>query len=52
MVVVADHSKFRRRGFARVCGFDRIDMLITDEAPPEDAAARLAESGVKVLVAE
>lgn len=52
VVVVADHSKFRRRGFARVCGFDRIDMLITDEPPPDDAAARLAESGVKVLVAE
>jgi DeoR family glycerol-3-phosphate regulon repressor len=52
VIVVADHAKFSRRGFARVCGFEQIDMLITDAPPPPDAAARLADSGVTVLVAD
>jgi DeoR family glycerol-3-phosphate regulon repressor len=52
VIVVADQSKFQSRGFARVCGFDQIDMLITDAPPPADAAARLAEAGVTVLVAD
>lgn len=52
VIVVADQSKFQSRGFARVCGFEDIDMLITDAPPPADAAARLAEAGVTVLVAE
>jgi DeoR family glycerol-3-phosphate regulon repressor len=50
VIVVADHSKFHRRGFARVCGFDRIDMLITDAPPPPDMAAKLAEGRVRVTV--
>lgn len=52
VVVVADSSKFRRRAFARVCGLERIDMVITDAPPGAEAAARLAECGVEVLVAE
>jgi DeoR family glycerol-3-phosphate regulon repressor len=52
VIVVADRTKFQRRGFARVCGFESIDMVITDAAPPADTAARLAEAGVTVLVVE
>jgi DeoR family glycerol-3-phosphate regulon repressor len=52
VIVVADSTKFQRRGFARVCGFEEIDMLITDVTPPADAAARLAEAGVTVVVAD
>jgi DeoR family glycerol-3-phosphate regulon repressor len=52
VIVVADQTKFQRRGFARVCDFAQIDMLITDAAPPADTAARLAESGVTVIVAD
>jgi DeoR family glycerol-3-phosphate regulon repressor len=52
VLVVADHTKFGRHGFARVCGLERIDVLITDRPPPADMAERLAEAGVEVLVAE
>lgn len=51
VIVAADRSKFGRRAFARVCGVDRIDTLVTDAAPPADLAARLAEAGARVLVA-
>lgn len=51
VIVVADQSKFGRRGFRRACGFDEIDLLITDAPPPVEIAARFAEHGVVVLIA-
>ena len=34
-MVVSDSSKFGRLGLVEVCGFERIDRLITDHAPTE-----------------
>ncbi|MFF3286995.1 DeoR/GlpR family DNA-binding transcription regulator [Streptomyces sp. NPDC003023] len=48
VVVVTDSSKMGRRAFARICGLDRIDVLVTDSALPSDMAAQLAEAGIKV----
>lgn len=50
-VVVTDSSKFGRRGFLRVAGFDRIDELVTEAPPPADMAAALAAAGVRVVLA-
>lgn len=52
VIVVADHSKFGKRALVRACELDRIDMLITDAAPPDDLAERLDKAGVVVEVAE
>lgn len=52
VIVVADHTKFGRRGFARVCGIERVDLLVTDLPPPAEVGRKLAEAGVRVLVAE
>ncbi|MDV5149500.1 DeoR/GlpR family DNA-binding transcription regulator [Streptomyces sp. SBC-4] len=49
VVVVTDSSKMGKRAFARICGLDRIDVLVTDSALPADMAARLREAGIKVL---
>ena len=51
VIVVADHTKFDRRGLVRACDLDAIDMLVTDTAPPPPLAARLDEAGVVVEVA-
>lgn len=51
VIVVADHTKFHRRAFIKVCGFDRIDVLVTDQPPPDEVGLKLAEHGVTVLVA-
>ncbi|GGW22613.1 DeoR/GlpR family DNA-binding transcription regulator [Streptomyces xantholiticus] len=48
VIVVTDSSKMGRRAFARICGLDRIDVLVTDSALPSDMAARLTEAGIKV----
>ncbi|KQX46168.1 MULTISPECIES: DeoR/GlpR family DNA-binding transcription regulator [unclassified Streptomyces] len=49
VVVVTDSSKLGRRAFARICGLDRIDLLVTDTDITPEAAAQLAEAGVEVL---
>ena len=49
VVVAADSSKLGRRAFARICGIDRIDTLVTDEAVDEELAAAFADAGVRVL---
>lgn len=38
VVVAADSSKLGRRAFARICGLEMIDTLVTDEAADEELA--------------
>ncbi len=49
-IVVADHSKFGRRGVVRVCGFERITTLITNISPPEHYRDMMSEAGTEILV--
>jgi DeoR/GlpR family transcriptional regulator of sugar metabolism len=49
VVVVADSSKLGRRAFARICGVDRVDVLVTDEAIPAEAVRELTDVGVRVV---
>ncbi|MFF4871736.1 DeoR/GlpR family DNA-binding transcription regulator [Streptomyces sp. NPDC003444] len=49
VVVVTDSSKMGRRAFARICGLDRIDTLVTDTGIAPETAAQLTEAGVKVV---
>lgn len=50
-MVVADASKFARAALARVAGFDRLDDLVTDAAPPPPVAAGLARAGTRLTLA-
>ncbi|WEH32326.1 DeoR/GlpR family DNA-binding transcription regulator [Streptomyces sp. AM 4-1-1] len=49
VVVVTDSSKLGKRAFARICGLDDIDVIVTDSAVPSDMAARLTDLGIKVI---
>ncbi|MFH8837005.1 DeoR/GlpR family DNA-binding transcription regulator [Streptomyces sp. NPDC017868] len=49
VVVVTDSSKMGRRAFARICGLDRIDLLVTDTGIAPETVEQLTEAGVKVL---
>lgn len=51
-VILADASKFGRRLFAQIAGLGAADYLVTDEAPPAELAAALAQAGVTVLTPE
>ncbi|MER7594738.1 DeoR/GlpR family DNA-binding transcription regulator [Streptomyces hydrogenans] len=49
VVVVADSSKLGRRAFARICGLEAVDTVVTDAAAPADAVARLQDAGIEVI---
>jgi DeoR family transcriptional regulator of aga operon len=48
LVVLADHTKFARRGPVRLADIERISTLVTDDAAPADEVDRLAAMGVDV----
>lgn len=49
VIVVTDSSKMGKRAFARICGLDRIDVVVTDSAISAEATAGLTEAGIKVM---
>ena len=51
IIVLADSSKFGRRGFARICGMDDVDMIITDAHVSPTIAAAIEELGIDLVIA-
>jgi DeoR family ulaG and ulaABCDEF operon transcriptional repressor len=51
VVVLADSSKFRHHGHARICGFDRVHTLITDSGIDEEHREFLRSHGIELIVA-
>jgi DeoR family transcriptional regulator of aga operon len=51
LTVLADHTKFGRRGPVQIAGVSRITTLITDGGAPGDGVARLRGHGVEVELA-
>lgn len=51
-IVLADSSKFCRRGFGKICDLEEIDLLITDSGLSEEAKTTIESHGVKVLIAD
>lgn len=49
-VVLADSSKFGRRGFVKIADFDMVDILITDSKLPDKAAAHLESLGIDLRI--
>ncbi|MFD4143902.1 DeoR/GlpR family DNA-binding transcription regulator [Streptomyces sp. NPDC058572] len=49
VIVVTDSSKMGRRAFARICGLDSIDVVVTDSGIPAAMTARLTDAGIKVV---
>ena len=48
--LLAEHEKFGQVSLYTYCGLDKIDLIITDEAPPSDFADALTNSGGKICV--
>ncbi len=51
-IVLADSSKFGRRGFARIANLEDIDMIITDSNVSPSIVKRLEELGIELIIAE
>ena len=49
-IVLADSSKFGKRGFGRICGLEDIDEVITDSGISAHIVKKMEDLGVKVTV--
>lgn len=49
-IVLADSSKFGRRGFSKICGIEAVDRIITDDGIKPEILAQLEDNGVNVTV--
>lgn len=49
-IVLADSSKFRKKGFAKICDLDYIDEIITDISISSSMVEKLEEKGITVNV--
>jgi DeoR family transcriptional regulator of aga operon len=48
VVLVADHSKFYKKSFARIAGIDVIDFIITDSSLEENTLKELSDRGIDI----
>lgn len=51
-IVLADSSKFGRRGFSKIADMEDADHIITDSRIPPSTALRLEEMGIEVTIAD
>lgn len=51
-IVLADSSKFGRRGFSKIADMKDVDHIITDSRIPPSTALRLEEMGIEVTIAD
>ncbi|MDR0692946.1 MAG: DeoR/GlpR family DNA-binding transcription regulator [Prevotellaceae bacterium] len=49
-IVLADSSKFGRRGFGRICSFDKVHQVITDDKVSESYVDALESRGIEVTI--
>jgi DeoR/GlpR family transcriptional regulator of sugar metabolism len=47
LIVVADSAKWTAGGYARVAGWDEVDILVTDAPPP-----RAISGALEVIIAD
>ena len=52
VVIMADSSKFRRRGLGRICNLDIIQVIITDNGIAGETVKLLEDKGIKVIVTD
>ena len=52
VIVLADSTKFGRRGFAKICDMDTVDTIITDSNIRPADRNRIEELGIELIIAE
>jgi len=52
IAILADSTKFGKRGLGKVCNLDQIQYIITDEKAPSGMIKSLEERGIKVILAK
>jgi len=50
IIVLADSTKFGRRGFSRICGLSDVDMIITDNEITVPFVKSFEEAGIEIML--
>jgi DeoR/GlpR family transcriptional regulator of sugar metabolism len=50
-IVLADSSKFGRRGFAKIADMDAVDIIITDAGVSPKVVKRIEDLGIELIIA-
>jgi DeoR/GlpR family transcriptional regulator of sugar metabolism len=50
VVLISDSSKYSTSAMAKVCGWDAIDVFVTDDALPPEQRSHLEQNGVEVVI--
>lgn len=51
VAVIADSTKFRRSGHMRLCGFDMVDVIVSDHLLAEEQREMVRKQGVRLIIA-
>ena len=51
-IVLADSSKFGRRGFAKIADMDAVDIIITDAGISPKVVKKIEDLGIELIIAE
>lgn len=49
-IILADSSKFGKRGFGKICNLDQVDVIITDSGISDSVAKFIEEMGIELIV--
>lgn len=52
LVIMADSTKFDRRGLGKVCSFDQVHYVVTDHKVSPQTVKMIEDKGVKVIIAQ
>ncbi len=51
-IVLADHTKFNRRGYSQICSMDQVDEIVTDSEAPHDIVEKILDAGIDVTIVD
>lgn len=51
-IVLADSSKFHRKGFSKIANLDEVDLIVTDSGISENIVKRLEDLGIELIIAD
>lgn len=49
-IMLSDSSKFRRKGFGKICNLEQIDVIITDSGIPQKTATEVEEPSIELII--
>ena len=51
VAVLADSTKFNRRGLGKICDLAQVDYIITDKEASPEMVTKIEKAGVHVIIA-